>query len=63
MKTGDRMPLYTYYCKVCDLDLELISKISDRDSQRCQDCGYELLRNLDRPGMVWSPTRNGGFSL
>jgi putative FmdB family regulatory protein len=57
------MPIYTYYCKVCDNDLEIISKISDRDEQRCEDCGYRLVRNLDRPGMVWSPTRNGGYSL
>lgn len=57
------MPIYTYYCKVCDKDLELISKIDLRDSQMCEQCGYRLVRNLDRPGMVWSPTRNGGFSL
>lgn len=56
------MPLYTYYCKVCDNDLELIVSISARDGQMCDNCGYQLLRNIDRPGMVWSPTRNGGYS-
>lgn len=56
------MPLYTYYCKVCDNDLELIVSISSRDMQMCDNCGYQLLRNIDRPGMVWSPTRNGGYS-
>lgn len=57
------MPLYTYYCNVCDIDLEIISKIDKRDEQICDNCGYRLVRNLDRPGMVWSPTRNGGYSL
>jgi putative FmdB family regulatory protein len=57
------MPLYTYYCKVCDKDLELISSIGSRDDQYCDDCGYKIIRNIDRPGMVWSPTRNGGYSL
>lgn len=57
------MPLYTFYCKVCDLDVELIASISLRDSQTCEKCGYRLVRSIDRPGMVWSPTRNGGYSL
>lgn len=57
------MPLYTYYCKVCDTDIEIITRIDFRDNQMCVDCGYRLIRNLDRPGMVWSPTRNGGYSL
>jgi putative FmdB family regulatory protein len=57
------MPLYTYYCKVCDTDIEIITRIDLRDNQMCVDCGYRLIRNLDRPGMVWSPTRNGGYSL
>ena len=57
------MPLYTYYCKVCDTDTEIISRIDSRDDKMCEECGYRLVRNLDRPGMVWSPTRNGGYSL
>jgi putative FmdB family regulatory protein len=57
------MPLYTYYCKACDAGFELIAKIDQRDDQMCEKCGYRLVRNLDRPGMVWSPTRNGGYSL
>lgn len=57
------MPLYTFYCKACDFDIELITSISLRDSQTCEKCGYMLVRNIDRPGMVWSPTRNGGYSL
>jgi len=57
------MPLYTYYCKVCDKGVEIISRIDSRDDKMCEECGYRLVRNLDRPGMVWSPTRNGGYSL
>ena len=57
------MPLYTYYCQACDKGIELITSIDARDSQMCEFCGYRLIRNLDRPGMVWSPTRNGGYSL
>lgn len=57
------MPLYTYYCSACDEGTEKIVSIDSRDSQMCESCGYRLVRNLDRPGMVWSPTRNGGYSL
>ena len=57
------MPLYTYYCPACDTGFELITSIDSRDNQMCESCGYKLIRNLDRPGMVWSPTRNGGYSL
>lgn len=57
------MPIYTYSCINCDIDVERISNISMRDSQSCEECGYNLIRSIDRPGMVWSPTRNGGYSL
>ena len=57
------MPLYTYYCQACDSDKERIISISKRDKQYCEECGYSLVRNIDSPGMVWSPTRNGGYSL
>jgi putative FmdB family regulatory protein len=57
------MPLYTYYCNVCDKDLEVISSIEKRDTQKCDSCGYSLIRNIDRPGLVWAPTRGGsGFA-
>ena len=57
------MPLYTYSCINCDTDIELMCSISLRDDQMCDACGARLLRLIDRPGMVWSPTRNGGYSL
>jgi|694.fasta_scaffold151623_3 putative FmdB family regulatory protein len=57
------MPLYTYSCINCDSDEERLASISARDEQKCAGCGYSLIRSIDRPGMVWSPTRNGGYSL
>lgn len=56
------MPLYTYTCVTCDYTEVLPSKIDARDEQWCQKCGYRLIRSVDRPGLVWSPTRNGGHS-
>lgn len=57
------MPIYTYVCMNCNTDKEIIVNISMRDEQVCEKCGYKLIRSIDKPGMVWSPTRNGGFSL
>ena len=56
------MPLYTYTCLTCDSDYEIISKIEQRDNAMCPNCGARLIRNIDRPGLVWSPTKNGGHS-
>lgn len=57
------MPIYSYSCVNCDIDEERIVSIPQRDEQVCDSCGYKLVRPIDRPGMVWSPTRNGGYSL
>ena len=57
------MPLYTYYCNTCDKEHEQMMPIELRDSIVCPSCGYRLIRKIDRPGMVWSPTRNGGHSV
>lgn len=56
------MPLYSYYCAACDEASDRLSSIDRRDQQMCSECGFRLLRGIDKPGMVWSPTRNGGFS-
>lgn len=38
-------------------------KIEQRDNAICPDCGSRLIRNIDKPGMVWAPTRGGsGFA-
>ena len=57
------MPTYSYTCIQCDKDLERMTKIDYRDSQFCDTCGFRLSRTIDKPGMVWSPTRNGGYSV
>lgn len=56
------MPLYSYYCKTCDEVIEKMASISLRDEQSCVKCDTDLQRKIDSPGMVWSPTRNGGYS-
>ena len=53
------MPLYTYTCLECDKTYEVLQSISDRDNAICPDCGYRLARNIDKPGLVWAPTRGG----
>lgn len=57
------MPTYTYKCQDCDIIRELLVKVDDRDKQTCDKCKMELKRMLDKPGMVWSPTRNNGYSF
>jgi predicted nucleic acid-binding Zn ribbon protein len=57
------MPIYSYYCMAEDRLYELIQiPIDKRDDQVCRKCGSRLVRQHDLPGMVWSPTRNGGHS-
>jgi putative FmdB family regulatory protein len=58
------MPIYSYKCKKCELTVERFVKMEDRDTaQKCDACGGSLSRGLDKPGMVWSPTRNNGYSF
>lgn len=56
------MPMYSYGCLVCDRDFEKIVDLNSRDSVLCDKCGNRAIRKIDRPGLVWSPTRNGGHS-
>lgn len=58
------MPTYTYTCKDCTITIEKRVKMENRnDEAYCDACGGILSRKLDRPGMVWSPTRNNGYSF
>lgn len=51
------MPIYSYYCGICDKLSELIQiPMEKRDEQKCRKCGSELVRQHDLPGLVWSPT-------
>lgn len=56
------MPMYTVYCKECDINTVRICKIAERDEQVCEECYGVMQRRMDRPGIVWSPTANGGHS-
>ena len=53
------MPLYTYTCLEDDKSYEMIQSIEQRDDAICPDCGDRLIRNIDKPGLVWAPTRGG----
>lgn len=57
------MPLYSYICMQCNNNFEEITGINERDTVVCNECGATAERQIDRPGMVWSPTRNGGYSV
>jgi hypothetical protein len=39
----------------------MMSPISDRDNQKCQNCGNELIRGIDYPAVVWAPTAGKGM--
>lgn len=54
------MPLYTYWCPYCDTDQEKQCRIADRDYQKCNECGNKIIRAIDIPGGVYSPTSSGG---
>ena len=55
------MPVYTFYCKPCDVSVEGIAKIMDRDNKRhCLDCDATLTRGIDYPASVWAPTSSSG---
>ena len=53
------MPLYTYNCVNCEEEMVLKQSIADRDKAYCPECGYQLIRGIDRPGSVWAPTAGG----
>ena len=56
------MPYYTYNCTNCEAKFEKNVYMANRDEVYCSTCGTKATRGIDRPGMVWSPTRNGGYS-
>lgn len=56
------MPIYTFYCAECREKKTRMCKIDDRNQQQCEKCDKKMIRKVDFPGSVWSPTRNGGHS-
>ena len=57
------MPMYSFYCYECDENKTKICKIDARDYQTCDNCNGPLMRKIDIPGSVWSPTRNSGHTV
>ena len=53
------MPTYSYTCFACDLDLDRMTAIDQRDDQFCEKCCNRLIRNITMPGLVWAPTAGG----
>ena len=58
------MPTYTFVCLEHDISQEENLKIDNRDTTfiPCPKCANRMIRAIDRPGLVWSPSRNGGHS-
>jgi putative FmdB family regulatory protein len=54
------MPMYTYLCSMCGTEQEQILPIERRDDAYCVKCKCPVSRQVDRPGMVWAPTKSGG---
>lgn len=50
------MPMYTYNCETCDEKKEMLVKMEARDNATCPDCGGDLVRGIDSPGLVYAPT-------
>ena len=39
------MPMYQFICLKCGREFEEMSRIEDRDAQRCPECGGEAKRS------------------
>ena len=47
------MPIYEYYCAICDFKSERMIKVAARDSQTCNGCGFPINRLISpTPGRV-----------
>lgn len=44
------MPTYVYRCTKCDLELELVQKMTDDPIVTCPECGTETLKKVIQPG-------------
>jgi putative FmdB family regulatory protein len=53
------MPIYTYRCDKCEIQVTKIISMDARDEQVCDGCKEKFKRMIDRPGLVWAPTAGG----
>ena len=46
------MPIYEYYCKVCESKFEVIQKISEQPIKKCEKCKKvgKVVKLLSAPG-------------
>lgn len=43
------MPTYVYRCTKCDVELEIVQKITDEPIVTCPECGTETLKKIIQP--------------
>jgi hypothetical protein len=56
------MPTYTFACVSCDNEFDQNTPYDNIENIMCEECGYRTKRVYNFTGMVWSPTRNNGYS-
>lgn len=56
------MPTYAFTCLSCDRDFDKNVSYEDIQSVVCEECGNFVKRVYSFTGLVWSPTRNSGYS-
>jgi len=56
------MPTYAFTCLACDTDFDKNVPYDDIQNVTCENCGYQAKRVYSFTGLVWSPTRNSGYS-
>lgn len=47
------MPIYDYYCPLCDVTYERLTNLQSRDKITCEVCGRKLDRTFTVKGMGW----------
>lgn len=50
------MPMYTFSCPICGRMETVIRTMSRRDDAMSCECGEEMHRGIDIPGLVYAPT-------
>ena len=56
------MPTYSFACTNCDNEFDKNVRYEAIDTVVCNECGYRTKRVYSFKGLVWSPTRNNGYS-
>jgi putative FmdB family regulatory protein len=56
------MPTYSFVCLECDTEFDKNVSYDNINSVMCEKCGYRTRRVYSFKGLVWSPTRNSGYS-